>query len=291
MPTGLRRLADAFAGAPYCRTIGVEVARLVPDRARLRLSHRDDNGNRNGTLHGGVIASLIEMAGALAAATGAADRPARDARTLDLAVHYLAPALRDPLTADATVVRRGREIVFVTVDVASDTGAPIARGLAACRIGGRAHRAAGATAAGACPEIPDKALASARSSGSPFTRRLAVRVARLGAGHAVALLPHQPALAARDGGVHEGALAALADCAGGASAWSVGGFDARGRAATIGMHLTYDVQTRGEDVVAVASTPWCAEDILLNAVTLWGRDSGRALATGSVTYRIVRPRA
>jgi acyl-coenzyme A thioesterase PaaI-like protein len=139
-------------------------------------------------------------------------------------------------------------------------------------------------------DIPWDRLESARGSGSPFTARIGVKVAPLGPGESIALLPAAASLTARDGRLHEGALAALVDCAGGAAAWSAdGGFDPRGRAATVGMHLGYDVSPRDEDVVARAYTPWRAAGIFVHAVSLWGRRSGRPIASGSVTYRVERP--
>ena len=71
MTADLRRLADGCTTAPYARSIGVELLAIAAGRARLRLPHREDNGNRNGSLHGGVLASLIAMTGRLAAATHA----------------------------------------------------------------------------------------------------------------------------------------------------------------------------------------------------------------------------
>jgi uncharacterized protein (TIGR00369 family) len=277
-----RRPADVLAGTPYARTLGVELAGVRPGHASLRLPHRDDNGNRNGTLHGGVLASLIDLAAAVAAA-------APDGSTVDLAVHYLAPARRAAVTADAVVARRGRAIAFVSVAVTGEGGAPVARGLVARRLATPARPPHRGAAKASLDDVVADAHFAARTSGSPFTRRLRVRVARLGPGRAAALLPYDPATTDHAGRVHEGALASLVDCAGGASAWSVAGFDPRGRAATVSMHLTFDVPPRDEDVIAVAETSWHAGTLLVNTVTLHGRTSGRAFATGSVTYQIVRP--
>ena len=284
-----RRFADVLAGTPYAATLGVEPGAVRPGHATLRLPHRDDNGNRNGTLHGGVLASLVDMAAAVAAAAPDGGRRL-DGSTIDLAVHYLAPARRAAVTADAVVARRGREIAFVSVAVTGDGGAPVARGLVARRLATPrpAHRA---VVKAPLDDVVADAHFAARTSGSPFTRRLRVGVARLGPGRAAALLPYDPMITDHAGRVHEGALASLVDCAGGASAWSVAGFDPRGRAATVSMHLTFDVTPRDEDVIAVAETSWHAGTLLVNTVTLHGRTSGRAVATGSVTYWIVRPGA
>jgi uncharacterized protein (TIGR00369 family) len=305
MTRDVSHLGEVCAATPYCRTIGVIVQDVVPGRARLHLPFREDNGNRNGTLHGGVLASLIDVAGELAARSGIEDRAGLETSTVDLSVHYLAAAVREGIAADAVVLRRGRVITFVEVALASDAGKPIARGLVAWRAavsrrpGERAPAASPSGCAAdssadnrhAAPDVPAERLASARPSGSPFSARLGVRVAQLGPGRSVAVLPAQEALADANGRVHEGALAALVDCAGGAAAWSIDGCDPRAHAATIGMHLGFGVTTRGEDVVATASTAWQSGGIFVNTVTLSGRHSGLSVGTGSVTYRIARPSA
>ena len=284
----MRRLRDVFAAMPYAATLGAEVAALGRDRARIVLRHRDDNGNRNGMLHGGVLASLVVMGGALAAWTDVDGEPPLAGTTIDLAVHYLAPVTRLAVTVDADVRRRGRELVFVDVEVTAGARTPVARGLVAYRPGlPRLPPAAGGP--GASAALPAGVVLGERRSGSAFTRRLGILSARLAPGHAVAVLPCQPAIGDGHGRIHEGALATLVDCVGGASAWSVGGFDPRGRAATVSMHLTYDPAPADGDVIATARTPWQSAGFLMNSVALAGRTSGRPVAAGAVTYRITRP--
>lgn len=279
----------------------MSVAEESPERIRLRLAHRDDNANRNGTLHGGVIASFVHMAGALALG-------AKAGGAVDLSVHFVAAAVRKTVDATAAVSRRGREIAFGEIDVLAESGELVARALLAARSsvprGGRGRSADGA--GGAHADAPsagrldpgdaariDAALAarleSLRFSGSPFSARLQIGSARLADGGVVALLPWQEAIADADGHVHEGAIATLVDAAGGGAAWAVEGFDTRGRAATIAMHLTFAAPSAGEDVVAIARPAWRSGEIFSIPVDLYGRQSRRALATGSVVYRIVRP--
>jgi len=283
--------ADPSAEAPFLRTLGARLEGVTEQHARLVLPHREENGNRNGTLHGGVVAAAIDAVAAAAACAGLDPARRRDASTIDLTVHFLAPARREDVVAEARALRRGRDITFVDVAVATAAGSPVARGLVAHRAGPGAGvpRAAAAAAPEqrAVAEPAPEVLARARPSGSPFTARIGVVSAPLGRGRAVSLLPWSDALAADDGAVHEGALAALVDCAGGAASWSVDGFTPHGRAATIGMHLCFDASVRGEDVLAEAATSWCSGGVYVNSVTVAGRTSGRAIASGSVTYRIV----
>ncbi|MGH7894271.1 MAG: PaaI family thioesterase, partial [Candidatus Binatia bacterium] len=125
MPTDPRALATC----PYARFVGLELTAIGDGHARVRLPYTDATGNRNGSLHGGVTASLLDVAGMLAAQSAPSDVVDLAASTIDLAVHYLAPAVREGVSAQGTVTRRGREIVFVETRVTSDAGTPIARGV------------------------------------------------------------------------------------------------------------------------------------------------------------------
>jgi acyl-CoA thioesterase len=287
MSVALRALAERLVASPYGAFIGIELDAIAAGRVRLRLPAREDTGNRNGSLHGGVTASLCDVAGMVAARSVAVESADAGASTIDLAVHYLAPVVDEGVRVDAEVIRRGREIVFVEAAITSDRGTPIARSIGAVRIADAA-RADPPPSAPPCP-IDATTPLEPRLSGSAFTARLGVMRAVTGPGHAVLVLPARPELTDAEGAMHEGALAALVDSAGGAAAWSVDGWDPRGRAATIGMHLCYDRMPRDEDVVCEARTSWRAAGIFLNTVALSARTTGRPVATGSVTYRIVRP--
>jgi uncharacterized protein (TIGR00369 family) len=289
------RSAGDLVACPYGTLLGVALDRAEPGAVRLRIADRADNRNRNGTLHGGVIASLAHMTGAAAARTVAGDDGAgADVAVVELSVQFVAVAGGEDVAAAGRVVRRGREFVFAEVAVDGATGEPVARALVASRSArretetGLLGRRVRGEASGLDADATAR-LATARFSGSPFSARLRIASARLEGGGVVAVLPWQGGLADHGGRVHEGALATLVDAAGGAAAWAVEGFDARGRAATIAMHLTFGAATRGEDVVAVARPAWRAGEIYSAAVDLLGRASGRALATGGVVYRIVRP--
>jgi acyl-CoA thioesterase len=287
MSAALHALAERLVASPYGRFVGIELDAIEPGRVRLRLAARDDTGNRNGSLHGGVTASLLDVAGMVAARSVAPEIDAAGASTIDLAVHFLAPVVDEAVVVDGTVTRRGREIVFVEAGVTTAGGTPIARSVGAVRLSAPST-AEPPPSAPPCP-IDATTPIEPRRSGSAFTSRLGVMSASLAPGHAVLVLPARDDLTDGYGAMHEGALAALVDCAGGAAAWSVDGYDPRGRAATIGMHLCYDRTPRDEDVVVEARTSWRAAGIFLNTVVLSARTSGRPVATGSVTYRIARP--
>ena len=62
-----------------------------------------------------------------------------------------------------------------------------------------------------------------------------------------------------------------------------------GKASTAGLHLSHHGRARGEVLVAHARTLSRRNESFLNVVTVTAVPSGRLIASGSVTYRIVLP--
>ena len=85
------------------------------ERVVIELANRPDLVNRRGALQGGLVATLIDIA-----AGRLADRhigPGQDVTTADMTVHFLAPVVEGPARAEATVVRAGRRLSVIAVDV------------------------------------------------------------------------------------------------------------------------------------------------------------------------------
>lgn len=87
----------------------------TPDELVVDLHNRPDLTDARGALHGGLIATLIDVAGGRLA-HNIADLGS-GVSTADMKVHYLEPIVIGPARAVATVVRRGSGMIIVTVDV------------------------------------------------------------------------------------------------------------------------------------------------------------------------------
>lgn len=102
---------------PFNRFLGIRVGLLEKGHARLTLPYREEfvGDPKRPALHGGVISTLVDMAGGAAAWTELeeGDRVS----TVDLLVDYLLPASRDTLEADARVIRIGNRVAVVQVSV------------------------------------------------------------------------------------------------------------------------------------------------------------------------------
>jgi len=299
-PGASRELIARAEAVPYHAALGIRVEELSGERVRLRIPYRESNANPGKALHGGVYASAIDVAGALVArAASAGDAPSSDAgatdaddlerRTLDLTVSYLAAAIGCDVLVDGRLLRRGKELAFVEVAVRDEGGRDVARGLVTHRFAPPAPSERVLAAVPSSDLVPGEVPKAARLiQSAPFMAARGMDITLMHGGRALVEMPCAEANADAGGVVHEGAIAALLDTAGAMASWSVTGVDLRYKASTPGIHLSFHaVPAIGEGVVAHARTLSRASESFLNAVTVYGATSGRALASGSVTYRIV----
>jgi acyl-coenzyme A thioesterase 13 len=111
----------------FDQTCGFRLVKAAADGALVELDVGDAVVNVNGTLHGGAIATLMDHAGT--AAIKAADRQGRPGVSTDLNVSFFAPAPGGvTVAADARVLKIGKTLAFVTVDVRLPDGTLVAQG-------------------------------------------------------------------------------------------------------------------------------------------------------------------
>jgi uncharacterized protein (TIGR00369 family) len=80
------------------------------------LDARDQHLNPHGTVHGGVLATMIDVAMGEAIADGTDKAPV----TVSLTVTYLEPGQPGRLEARATVRKRGKRLTVVEAEVVQD---------------------------------------------------------------------------------------------------------------------------------------------------------------------------
>ena len=106
---------------PFNRLLGIKGESAEAGRAVLVLPVRPDfvGDPRRPALHGGVLSSVIDTAGGLAA--WSALPPGETVSTVDLRVDYLEPAgLAGPLRAEAVLVRKGNRVCHVRIRLTQD---------------------------------------------------------------------------------------------------------------------------------------------------------------------------
>ena len=117
----MTRLREAFGNIPYARLLGIQFEHAARGAASLSMDARPELERFGGIIHGGALASLVDTASAFAVlSTLAAEE---QTVTVDLTLHYLRPATEGKLTAHAHVLRAGRRLATVSIEVKSESGA------------------------------------------------------------------------------------------------------------------------------------------------------------------------
>jgi len=126
-PEQEQRIREGFRHIPFAHLLGIEIGELRRGEAILYLEVRDELRRNNGVAHGGAIASLVDTAAAFAILTLL--EPDETTTTIDLTVHYLRPFIKGRATAHARVLRAGRRIIVISIDVLDEGKAVLATAL------------------------------------------------------------------------------------------------------------------------------------------------------------------
>lgn len=120
-----REIRERVSASSFHAAIGIVVERVRDGSVDLRLEAGPDHANLQGTVHGGVLATLADTAAGLAVRSTIP--PGSRHVSVNLDVQYLAPANMGPLLATGRVVRLGRRIAFAEADVSDAGGELLAR--------------------------------------------------------------------------------------------------------------------------------------------------------------------
>ena len=111
-------LRTAFFEMPLHKLLGLRFVDDGPGRVVVEMPVRQEAFNGSGNLHGGAIATLIDVAaGSCAARASGFDAVTQSLVTADLHVRYLGRPRGDVVRADARLVRAGRMLIVVEVRV------------------------------------------------------------------------------------------------------------------------------------------------------------------------------
>lgn len=134
-------LRDIVNRIPFNQVLGLELGHIDLDRVEIGLAMRDELvGNHfHGILHGGVIASILDVAGGCMALVGAHQRSrglSPEAReriltrvgTIDMRVDFLRPGKGSTFLASARLLRTGNKVAVTRMELHDDRGELIALG-------------------------------------------------------------------------------------------------------------------------------------------------------------------
>lgn len=130
-----------FERIPFNQSLGIQIGELAVDKVSMHLPMKPELiGNYvQGILHGGVIATLLDVTGGAMALIGAMDRHQHLSThermsklaklgTIDLRVDYLRPGRGQRFTACASLLRSGNKVAVVRSELFNEEGLLVAVG-------------------------------------------------------------------------------------------------------------------------------------------------------------------
>lgn len=133
--SGADFIRQFFPHSPYVSHLGMQLTEMQPGMATLTMPFTEALVTIGTIVHGGAIASLIDTA-AMVAAWSEGEMPTKArGTTVNLTVAYLSAAQQEDLRAVARVLRRGRNLVYLDVEVVGASGNAVAKGLVTYKLG------------------------------------------------------------------------------------------------------------------------------------------------------------
>jgi uncharacterized protein (TIGR00369 family) len=271
--------------SPYSRYLGIQLEYVDEKIARFKLPYRDENSNPGKALHGGCAASLGAIGGQVIAraALGIESGPWH---TAQMQVSYLAAAIGEDVVAEARLLRRGRELCFVGIEVSTGEGKPIASITTTIRgRGGKPANEAHGSAGDAGESDPG--VMGPHIGKVPFIGNRGIVVEHMTGGTSRLVMPLLEDNTDLSGGVHEGAVLALLDTAGAMASWAESG-PGNFKASTASMQMQILGPAPKSDLVAYGRCVENDNEIYWSDVEVVSVADGRVTARGTVLYRIVK---
>lgn len=281
----MKEIKNWITDSGYSRFLGAELVAVDGESARLRLPWRTENSNPGDVLHGGCAASL-GILGGQTVARAALGAEAGGFHTAQLQVAYLAAAQEEEVIAEARLRRRGKTLCFVTTDVATLDGKPIATILTTVR--GRFGEAPAATPIhGGDHGEADPSEIGGFIEQQPFIANRKLHIEHMTGGTSRLSMPFSDEHNGdAEGGVHEGAVAALLDTCGAMASWAESGIGPY-RASTVSLQSEALAPAPAGDLVAYGRCRHRDGDIFWSDVEIAAPSTGALVGRGTVLYRIV----
>ena len=119
---------------PFLSGLGIQFDKYEPDNVIVRLPFREDLTNDGIVYHGGVVASVVDTAGAAAAWSNHDFNKGMRASTVSMSIQYIGTAKKSDLLCVARAVKRGKELIFTEITATDAQDNPVAHAVQVYRI-------------------------------------------------------------------------------------------------------------------------------------------------------------
>jgi len=120
-------LIRVLNASPAYRHLGMKVVLAEEGSSRIEMEVLEDLKNLYGTVHGGMLATLLDSV--CGVALGSLLRVGESLVTLDLRINYLSPVKSGTVIAEGKVIHKGRQTGVAEATLKDETGRLAAKGM------------------------------------------------------------------------------------------------------------------------------------------------------------------
>jgi uncharacterized protein (TIGR00369 family) len=128
----IQKWMESGKSMPVCKLVGMSVDEVETNLARCSMIAAEQHWNPFGTVHGGILCDLTDLAMGMAFMTTL--QPGQGLATIELKINYFRPARTGKLSAEAKVLHRGRSTGFVECTVTDEAGKLIVKATSTCMV-------------------------------------------------------------------------------------------------------------------------------------------------------------
>jgi uncharacterized protein (TIGR00369 family) len=119
---------------PYLSGLNLVFDSYEHDDVTLRLPFREDLTNDGSVYHGGVVAAVVDTAGAAAAWSNHDFNKGMRASTVSMSIQYVGSCKKSDLVCHARAIKRGKELIFTEITATDAEGNVVAHAVQTYRI-------------------------------------------------------------------------------------------------------------------------------------------------------------
>ena len=123
-------IRESFEDSPFFNHMGIEILHFEENAVKIKLTIKEYVLNANGTLHGGVHATMLDYAQGMLLRSITKTK----CMTVNLSTQYLAGISEGDIFAEAKVLQLGYKLAFLEGEIKDSTGRLLAKGTGTFKI-------------------------------------------------------------------------------------------------------------------------------------------------------------
>ncbi|MEK3805352.1 PaaI family thioesterase [Bacillus sp. FSL H8-0547] len=120
----VKEIRRSFEESPFFQHMGIDIVHFEENEVKIKLEMKEYVLNANGTLHGGVHATMLDYVQGMLLRSVSKTRCA----TMNSSIQYLAPSTEGEIYAEGKILQLGYKTAFMEGEIRDSEGKLLAKG-------------------------------------------------------------------------------------------------------------------------------------------------------------------